>query len=585
LDPALIEYVFLSQIFTVVMLGNLVCLNLAGFTCKTCVYLRQKSTYLVLRQAYPLPKSASFSIFKRKSMKLQQLPLFLFFLALSFSCSLSEEEPLSPPNIILIISDDHAYQAISAYGSKLIQTPNIDRIGAQGVRFDRAFVTNSICSPSRAVIITGKHSHINGLKDNIQVFDSTQQTFPKILRNNGYQTAVLGKWHLKSQPTGFDYWRVLPDQGHYYTPEFRTPEGLDTLEGYVTDVITDLAIHWLDNLRNDTMPFMLMYNHKAPHREWLPGPDHLGAFMDAPLPEPATLFDDYSARGRAAKEAEMRISDHMGLTNDNKIHPGIVDSLGFEEFMGWYAPVSLRNVGRMNAEDRKNWEAVYGPINEYFKNNTPSGDELTRWKYQRYMQDYLACIQSLDDNIGRLMTHLEEQGLAENTLLIYISDQGFYLGEHGWFDKRFMYEESFRTPLLMQWPGTIEPGTVNTDLVQNLDIAETILDAAGLDIPEDMQGRSLMPLLQGKPVEWRDALYYHYFEYPGIHAVKRHYGVRTDRYKLIHFYNDIDEWELYDLQEDPQEMKNVIEEPEYQEIKDQLMKRLSDLQEQYGDEI
>ncbi len=517
------------------------------------------------------------------------LPLFyLLFLPFLTACNpqeITDPEPTGPPNIILIISDDHAYQAISAYGSQLIQTPNIDKIGAQGVRFDRAFVTNSICSPSRAVILTGKHSHINGLRDNIEIFDSTQQTFPKLLRNNGYQTAIIGKWHLKSQPTGFDYWRVLPDQGHYYTPEFRTPEGLDTLDGYVTDVITDLAINWLDSLRNDTMPFMLMYNHKAPHREWLPGPDHLGAFMDEPLPEPATLFDDYSGRGRAAKEAEMRLADHMGLTNDNKIHPDIVDSLGFQEFMGWYAPVSLRNVNRMNEEDRRNWEEIYGPINENFKNNTPSGDELTRWKYQRYMQDYLGCIQSLDDNIGRLMAHLEEQGLADNTLLIYISDQGFYLGEHGWFDKRFMYEESFRTPLLMQWPGKIQPGTVNKDLVQNLDIAETILDAAGVSIPADMQGRSILPLFSEEKPKWRDALYYHYFEYPGIHAVKRHYGVRTDRYKLIHFYNDIDEWELYDLQEDPQEMKNVFGEPEYQEIKDELMKRLRELQAQYKDEI
>ncbi len=516
-----------------------------------------------------------------------KLSLFssLLFCLLMLSCEAPQEEtaPSGPPNIVLIISDDHAYQAISAYGSQLIQTPNLDRIGARGVRFDRAFVTNSICSPSRAVILTGKHSHMNGLRNNIQRFDSTQQTFPKLLRSAGYQTAVIGKWHLKTQPTGFDYWRVLPDQGHYYTPEFRTPEGLDTLDGYVTDVITDLAINWLDSLRNDTMPFMLMYNHKAPHREWLPGPDHLGAFMDEPLPEPATLFDDYKGRGTAAKEAEMLISKHMGLTNDNKIRPEIVDSLGFEEFIRWYAPVYYRNLDRMSEEERRNWDAVYDPLNDNFKNNTPKGKELTRWKYQRYMQDYLGSIRSVDDNIGRLMDHLEEKGLAENTLLIYISDQGFYLGEHGWFDKRFMYEESFRTPLLMQWPARIKPGIVNNDLVQNLDIAQTILDAAGVPIPNDMQGRSLLPLFEKNKPEWRDALYYHYYEYPGIHAVKRHYGVRTDRYKLIHFYHDIDEWELYDLENDPDELTNQIDNPDYDEIEAQLRGKLKELQEQYGD--
>ncbi len=520
-------------------------------------------------------------------MKLKQTVIFSLLLFLLFQCTSNPDSELSeekgPPNIILIISDDHAFQALSAYDSTLIQTPNIDRLAKEGVLFNRAFVSNSICSPSRAVILTGKHSHLNGLRDNIQIFDSTQQTFPKLLQQEGYQTAVLGKWHLKSQPTGFDYWRVLPDQGHYYQPEFRTPNGLDTIDGYVTDVITDLAINWLDNLRNDTMPFMMMYNHKAPHREWLPGPNHLGAFMAEPLAEPASLFDDYQGRGRAAREAEMRISDHMGLTNDNKIDSEIVDELGFKEFMGWYVPVSKANVDRMSEEDRKRWDAVYQPINEQFKNNTPKGDDLTRWKYQRYMQDYLASILSLDENIGRLLDHLDQEGLAENTLIIYMSDQGFYLGEHGWFDKRFMYEESFRTPMLMRWPGQIESGSQNNDLVQNLDIAETILDAANINIPGDMQGQSVLPLVTNEKTSWRDALYYHYYEYPGIHAVKRHYGVRTDRYKLIHFYYNVDEWELYDLETDPQEMKNVYGDPAYQEVQNQLMKRLDELQVQYGD--
>jgi len=522
-----------------------------------------------------------------KSMKLFHFTYCALLFILVAACTTAEEpnkeEAGGPPNIIFIMTDDHAFQALSAYDSTLLKTPNIDRIAREGVRFDRAFVTNSICSPSRAVILTGKHSHMNGLRDNIQRFDSTQTTFPKILRANGYQTAVIGKWHLKTQPTGFDYWRVVPGQGHYYTPEFRTPEGLDTLDGYITDVITDLALGWLDTMRNDTMPFMLMYQHKAPHREWLPGPDHLGNFMDEPLPEPATLFDDYENRGTAAKEAEMLISEHMALTSDNKLHPDLVEELGFEEFMRWYAPVSQRNINRMSEEERKNWDAVYDPINEDFKENTPRGDELTRWKYQRYMQDYLACIQSVDDNIGRLLDYLEEKGLADNTLVFYTSDQGFYLGEHGWFDKRFMYEESFRTPMLMRWPGKIEPGTTNDYLVQNLDIPETILDAAGIAIPSDMQGRSLLPLFEEENPEWRDAVYYHYYEYPGIHAVKRHYGVRTDRYKLIHFYYDVDEWELYDLQRDSHEMNNLIDNPDYDDIKEQLMTRLQELQMQYGD--
>lgn len=511
--------------------------------------------------------------------------LFLLFAGL-MACKTEQSGglPKTPPNIVFIISDDHAYQALSAYDSSLIKTPQLDRLARNGIRFDRAFVTNSICSPSRAVMLTGKFSHLNGLKDNIETFDSTQQTFPKLLQKAGYQTAVIGKWHLKSQPTGFDYWRVLPDQGHYYTPEFRTPEGLDTLEGYVTDVITDLSIDWLDNLRNDTMPFMLMYNHKATHREWLPGPNELARFDEfGPYPEPGTLFDDYANRGKAAAEAEMRIAEHMGVTHDNKIWPELAAELGFEDFLGWYSPIAKRNYERIDSTNKALWDKVYNPINEDFKENTPSGNSLTRWKYQRYMQDYLACVKSMDDNIGRLMDHLESKGLAENTLIIYVSDQGFYLGEHGWFDKRFMYEESFRTPLLMSWPGVINPGTVNDKLVQNLDLAQTVLEAAQVEQPTDMQGKSLIPLLLDKPIQWRDALYYHYYEYPGIHAVKRHYGVRTDRYKLIRFYYDIEEWELYDLEKDPQELNNVYADPAYAEVKEELMKKLDELQVQYQD--
>ena len=519
-------------------------------------------------------------------MNLNKIALGSISLVSMIAGSFSIEEARAQekrPNIIFIMSDDHAYQAISAYGSNLIETPNIDRLAQQGIRFDNSFVTNSICSPSRAVVMTGKFSHLNGVRDNVNVFDGKQQTFPKLLQKAGYQTAVVGKWHLKSEPTGFDFWRVLPGQGNYYNPDFKTPEGTVNVKGYVTDVTTDFAIDWLEKGRDDSKPFMLMYHHKAPHREWLPSQKHLNDFKGEKIPEPETLFDNYENRGVAARDAEMRISDHMGLSNDNKIDPAIVKEMGHEQFLGWYEKAYHKNLDRMTPKERKKWDKVYGPINKEFKKKAPKGKDLVRWKYQRYMEDYLACIKSVDENVGRLLDYLDENGLAENTLIVYTSDQGFYLGEHGWFDKRFMYEESFRTPLLMSWPGKINPGSVNDDLVQNLDFAETFLDVAGVAIPDDMQGRSLLPLLEGNNENWRDAVYYHYFEYPGIHAVKRHYGVRTKRYKLIHFYYDVDEWELYDLEKDPNEMKNVISDPAYASVKKEMLEKLKSLREQYQD--
>jgi arylsulfatase A-like enzyme len=487
------------------------------------------------------------------------------------------------PNIVFIMTDDHAYQAISAYGSVLNETPNIDRIAREGMRFDRAYVSNSICSPSRAVILTGKHSHLNGVRDNIGAFDGTQQTLPKLLQQSGYETAMIGKWHLKSEPTGFDYWRVLPGQGAYYQPDFLTPKGRVRMQGYVTDLITDLALDWLSERRDPGKPFLLMYQHKAPHRAWMPSQDHLGAFMGTPLPEPDTLFDDYSGRGRAAAEAEMRIADHMALSVDNKLDPALVDEGGYSEFLEWYGRNHRRNLSRLTAEERQNWDAVYEPVGEAFRAADPRGDELTRWKYQRYMQDYLASIASVDDNIGRLLDYLEASGLADNTIVVYTSDQGFYLGEHGWFDKRFMYEQSFRTPLLVRWPGMVNAGTVNSELVQNLDFAPTLLEAAGATVPADMQGISMVPLLTGQGGEWREALYYHYYEYPGIHAVKRHYGIATRRYKLIHFYHDVDEWELYDLQADPAELNNVFGQEPYAAIQARLESQLESLRRHYGD--
>ncbi|MDJ0812794.1 MAG: sulfatase [Woeseiaceae bacterium] len=497
--------------------------------------------------------------------------------------TVADEEP-QRPNIIFIMSDDHAYQAISAYGSQLIETPNIDRIAAEGLRFDQAFVGNSICSPSRATLLTGKFSHANGLRNNIHVFDGSQPTLQRLMREAGYETAIIGKWHLKSEPTDFDYWDVLPDQGEYYNPDFVSRNGTRRVQGYVTDITTDLAIDWLEQRSDEQKPFLLFYHHKAPHREWWPPLDGADEFHGETLPEPDSLFDDYTGRGRAAREAEMRISDHMGLTNDNKITPENAAALGREPFMDWYDDAYRRQFDTyMNDAQRDALNAVYGPINDDFVARDPRGEDLTRWKYQRYLQDYLATIRSVDDNVGRLMSWLEVDGQLDNTVIIYTSDQGFYLGEHGWFDKRFMYEESFRTPLLIRWPGVVEAGAARSAIVQNIDFAPTILDIAGADVPADMHGKSMAPLFEADDADFRDAAYYHYYEYPGIHAVKRHYGVRTQRYKLMHYYHDIDEWELYDLQTDPAEMRNVYADLSYADVRETMTALLAEVQARYGD--
>ena len=502
-----------------------------------------------------------------------------YALVLVASC-MSCTEPLpGPPNIIFIFSDDHATQAVGAYGSRLAPldpTPNIDRLAAEGIMFRSAFVTNSICAPSRAVILTGQHSHLNSVLTNRERFDSSQVTFPKLLQGAGYQTAIIGKWHLKSEPTGFDHWEVLPGQGVYYNPDFRTPEGLVRDTGYVTDLITDKALDWLETGRDRTRPFMLMFQHKAPHREWYPGPDHLTTYADVEIPEPPTLFDDYSGRTTATQTQEMSIDVDMRFAYDLKLYPNSVDPDD---------PLN-ENVERMRArmteEQLTTWDDVYGPISEDFRSADLTGEDLVRWKYQRYMRDYLASIRSVDDNLGRLLDYLEESGLAEHTVVIYNSDQGFFLGEHGWFDKRWMYEESLRAPLVVRWPAVIEAGSVNDDLVQNLDFAQTFLDMAGVSAPASMQGRSLVPLLEGRtPGDWRDAFYYHYYELPGAHSVQRHYGVRTDRYKLIHYYL-IDEWELFDLVADPDELGSVYDDPSYADIRGELEVRLGELRVQYS---
>ena len=480
------------------------------------------------------------------------------------------------PNIIYIMSDDHAYQAISAYGSilkDLAPTPNIDRIARDGMRFDRCLVTNSISGPCRAVVLTGKYSHLNGFITNEgqKPFDGSQQTFPKLLQKAGYTTAIIGKWHLGSDPTGFDHWEILPGQGNYYNPDFITSEGRHREEGYVTELITDKSLKWLSEAKNSGKPFMLMMHHKAPHREWQPGPNEISLYKDVTFPEPATLFDDYSGRGAAVNTQDMTISRTMRLVEDLKLYKDPKAPKG-------------TGLGRMNSEQAAIWDSAYNPIIRKFYKSSPSGDELVSYKYQRYLQDYLACIAAVDKSVGEVLDFLKENGLDENTVVIYASDQGFYLGEHGWFDKRFIFEESYRTPFLVQWPGVIQSGTVNKEIVSNIDIAETMLEIAGEEIPSDMQGRSMVPLFKGKhPLNWRKEHYYHYYEYPGSHMVKRHYGISTGRYKLVHFYYDVDEWELYDRNSDPLEMKNFYNDPDYASVKKKLHVRLEKLMKEYGD--
>ena len=498
----------------------------------------------------------------------------------------TEKNDLKRPNIVFIMSDDHAYQAISAYQDHLTRTPNIDRLAHEGMLFNNACVTNSICAPSRATILTGKHCHIHGKIDNRFPFDTTQVTFPQIFREAGYQTAMFGKLHFGNSPRGVDEFKILPGQGHYYNPDFITNEGDIRIEGYTTDIITDITLDWMKNRRDPDKPFLLFYLHKAPHREWLPAPRHYREFTKRTFPEPATLFDDYQGRGSAAREAEMNILEHQNWAGDSKLQPGLVRELGIEPASDWDLRAMEQKYKRFTPEQLASWNEVYDPINEAFKAAYPgmSREDQMRWKYQRYMQDYLGSIAAVDESVGTLLDYLDEEGLAENTIVVYTSDQGFYLGEHGWFDKRFIYDESFKTPLLVRWPGVVDAGSVNNEMVQNLDFAATFLDAAGIEIPPDMQGESLVPLLKGETEKWdRDAVYYHYYEYPAVHMVKRHYGIVTRDYKLAHFYYDVDEWELYDRMKDPMEMNNEYNNPEYAQVVGELKEKLAGLREKYGD--
>lgn len=476
--------------------------------------------------------------------------------------ALAAAEPARRPNILFIMTDDHAAHAMSCYGSRVNKTPNLDRIASGGMRFDNCFCTNSICTPSRAVIMTGKYSHINGVPV-FNRFDGSQPTVAKYLQKAGYYTGMIGKWHLGSDPTGFDYWEILPGQGRYFDPIFYTATRTRTIEGYATDIITDLALEFLKNRPKDK-PFFLMYHHKAPHRAWDPDEKHKAMFAGKKIPEPPTLRDDYSTRTDAIRENEQRVFDDM-TRRDLKLTPPA--DLKGKELNDW-----------LNVKPKEVEIEVDG------RKKVLKGEELNAWKYQRYMQDYLACVQSVDTNVGRVLDFLDAEGLSENTLVIYTSDQGFYLGDHGMYDKRFMYEESLRMPFVVRWPAVIKAGSVQKGMAINADFAPTFLEAAGLQVPPDMQGRSLMPLLRGeRPADWRTSMYYRYYHDPGHHNTRAHYGVRTETHKLIYFWKK-DQWELFDLVKDPQELNNVYENPAYKEVREKLKAELYRLKKELKDE-
>ena len=489
------------------------------------------------------------------------------------------DDQSKPMNIVYIMTDDHTAQMMSCYDKRFANTPNLDRIARDGVRFTNSFVANSLSGPSRACLLTGKHSHKNGFTNNEHgIFDGAQPTFPKYLQKAGYQTAIFGKWHLHSYPTGFDTWEIVPGQGDYYNPRFIKQSG-DTISehGYLTTLITDKSLDWLENRRDKQKPFCLMIHHKAIHRNWMADTCDLDLYEDQTFELPENFYDDYAGR-EAASTAEMRIADHMDLIYDLKMDGPDKNSALKETYLSF--------CGRMDSAQRARWDEFYAPIIKDFYAQNLSGRELAEWKYQRYMRDYLKTVKSLDDNVGRVLDYLEKNGMLDNTLVVYASDQGFYMGEHGWFDKRFMYEESLRTPLVMMLPKGMDRRGDIDEMVQNIDYAPTFLELAGIDVPDDIQGRSLMPLLKGeKPDDWRKTLYYHYYEYPAEHAVKRHYGVRDDRYKLMHFYNDIDSWELYDLQSDPHEMNNLYGQPGMEQITADMKAKLKAAQEEYDDPI
>ena len=509
-------------------------------------------------------------------------------ISLLASCYLLISVAAKGPNILFIFSDDHAEAAISAYGSHLAKsapTPNLDRIAKEGAIFKNSFCANSICGPSRACILTGLHSHTNGFLDNNNSrFDGTQTTFPRLIQKEGYQTAMIGKWHLVSNPTGFNYWEILPGQGAYYNPDFiQMDNSRKRYQGYCTDIITDLALEWLKNEREKDKPFVLMCQHKAPHRNWSPAPRHLNLFDDIKMPEPDTLFDRYGGnRSRTLKEHEMGIKDHMYWGHDMKFHGK--ESMFPKHFL---SGIINRQYERMTDSQKKQWDTAYGPKNEKLINDIKSGKlnekEITQWKYQRYIKDYLRCIKAVDENVGRLLDYLDDSGLAEDTIVIYSSDQGFYLGEHGWYDKRWMFEESLAMPFLIRWPGVIPAGVESKTLIQNIDYAPTFLELAGATIPKRMHGRSLVNAFKDplkKPKDWRKSIYYAYYG-ERTHRVAKHDGIRTDRHKLIHFPNT-KEWNLFDLEKDPKEMNSVHKDPQYSNILTSLKKTYTEKKKKYA---
>ena len=517
-------------------------------------------------------------------MKLSILRSFLSAFSLLLFCQ-QQTSGDQKPNIVFIFSDDHAPHAIGAYNGWLKSvnpTPRIDELAKQGMLFEKSFCTNSICGPSRAVIMTGKHSHKNGFMNNGNTFNWNQQTFPKILRKAGYTTALYGKSHLKGNPKGFDDWKVLPGQGDYYNPDLITPKGRVRIDGHCTDVVTDLAVEWLKAGRDKTKPFMLMVQHKAPHRNWMPALRHLPLYDDVKIPEPATLFDKWEDNAPPARHQELEIDRHMDINYDLFLdltadYEG-TPSQKRQDRSAW------RNMKKMTKDQLSSWRAFYGPRDKAFHEAKLSGKELVRWKFQRYAKNYLRCVRGVDDSVGKIQDTLKDLKLDDNTVVIYSSDQGFYIGDHGWYDKRWMYEESLMMPLIVKWPGVTKPDSRSDQMVQNLDYAQTFLEMAGAEIPANMQGRSLVPILKnGKADNWRKSIYYHYYEYPSVHMVPRHYGIRTERYKLIHFYQFGNEWEMYDLEEDPDELTNIYGRADKKSLQIDLEQQLKAIRKFYDD--
>jgi arylsulfatase A-like enzyme len=498
------------------------------------------------------------------------------------------------PNILFIFSDDHSLQTLGAHNGRMKDflkehqvTPNLDKLAAQGMYFENSFVCNSICGPSRAAILTGKHSWQNGFKSNGDKFNGKQWNMAKSFQKAGYETVVYGKWHLSTTPTGFDSSWVLPGQGKYYNPDFSV-DGKKTVQkqGYCTDVVVDMTLDWLKNKRDKNKPFFLCSWQKAPHRTWMPAPRHFKYLDDVEIPEPSTLFDDYQGRNSSLAKQDMSIEKNISLQTDVKVTPPFATST-LEEIKNSVEPTkscdksTIGEFQRMTMAQRKAWDAHYVPRNEKFRSQNLKGKDLTRWKYQQYLKDYLRCIKALDENVGRLMAYLKESGLDKNTIVIYSSDQGFYNGEHGWYDKRWMYEESLRNPFIIKYPGVTKPGSRVQKMIQNIDYAPTLLDCAGISIPKEVQGASFKALLKGEtPADWRQELLYTYYG-RGAHNVASHYGIRSERYKLIHFQKT-DEWELYDLKNDSEEMNNLYANPEHKVKILELKKGLKGLLDKYA---